>query len=154
MRSPESQTLDSLVRIYPFCKRLLLHTPWHVNDLTGTQRLILLTSAVCGELTMTCLADTIACSKEQATRAVAPLVQAGYLKRIYDRQNRTRVFIELTPEGRALIRRQYEACTQELHRLFAALSPEDRDRLMQSLQTIYQLLGHLQPEIAKAGDSL
>lgn len=64
----QPEILDSLIRIYPFCKRLLLHTPWQISEFTGTQRLILLTSAVCGQLTMTHLAETIDCSKEQTTR--------------------------------------------------------------------------------------
>lgn len=142
----QPEILDSLIRIYPFCKRLLLHTPWQISEFTGTQRLILLTSAVCGQLTMTHLAETIDCSKEQTTRAVAPLVQTGHMARIYDRENRTRVLIELTPQGHQLIRQQYKTCTQEFHRLLSGLSLEQRRQLIQSLICIYHILGHVQPE--------
>lgn len=138
----ESEVLDSLVRLYPLCKRVFLHAPWQTGDFTSTQRLILLTCAVSGRLTMTHLSDSIACPKEQTSRAASPLVQNGYLTRIYDKENRTRVFVELTPEGRQLIRRQYQVFTQEFHRLLSALSPEDQDRLAQSLKAICQILEH------------
>ncbi len=142
----EPEILDTLVRIYPFCKRLLLHTPWHSSELTGTQRLVLLASAVQGRLTMTHLAETIACSKEQATRAVAPLVEAGYLQRIYDPENRTRVLIEITEQGRTLLRDQYAASSQFLRQQCSMLTQEEQDQLRSALGTVYRLLGRIQPE--------
>lgn len=144
--STEPEILNTLVRIYPFCKRLLLHTPWRASEFTGTQRLVLLTSAVQGRLTMTHLAETIACSKEQATRAVAPMVESGYLRRIYDPENRTRVLIEITPQGRKLLRDQYDASAQFLHQQFSVLTQEEQEQFRTALVTVYQLLGRIQPE--------
>lgn len=138
----DPELLDSLVRIYPFCKRLLL-IPWQSGDFTGTQRLVLMVSAALGRLTMTHLAESIACSKEQATRAVAPLVEAGYLQRIYDPSNRTRVLIELTDQGRDLLHRKYTASSQALKRQFSALAPEDQAQLKSTLQVLARLLARL-----------
>ena len=143
----EPEILNTLVRIYPFCKRLLLHTSWHTSAFTGTQRLVLLTSAVQGRLTMTHLAETIACSKEQATRAVAPLVESGYLQRIYDPENRTRVLIEITDQGRKLLRDQHAASSQFLQQQCSVLTQEEQDQLRSALGTVYRLLGRIQPEL-------
>ena len=141
----EPEILDSLIRIYPFCKRLLLF-PWQDSDLTRTQRLVLMTSAASGRLTMTHLAESVACSKEQATRAVAPLVEAGYLRRLYDPSNRTRVLIELTDAGRQLLRRHYAASSQALQQQFSLLTQEEQEQLRSALRVIYRLLGRMLPE--------
>lgn len=144
----EPELLDSFARIYPFCKRLLL-TPWRDSGFTGTQRLVLLTAASSGRLTMTHLAEAIACSKEQATRAVAPLVEAGYLRRIYDANNRTRVLIEVTDLGRELLRKQYITASQTLQRQFAVLTQEEQDQLKSALRVVYRLLGQMLPEASR-----
>lgn len=135
----ESPILAGLVRIYPLCKRLLLQSPWD-GELTGTQRLVLLTSAVSGKMTMTRLSEAIVCSKEQATRAVAPLVQQGYLQRRYDPENRTRVFISLTEQGAVRLHKQLEACAVSLRERFAALEPESRQELLKSFAAVYDFL--------------
>lgn len=135
----ESTILAGLVRIYPLCKRLLLQSPWD-GELTGTQRLALLTSAVSGEMTMTQLSEAIVCSKEQATRAVTPLVRQGYLQRHYDPENRTRVFISLTVQGSLQLRKQLDACAAPLRERFAALAPESQQHLLKSIAAVYDFL--------------
>lgn len=137
----ESPILSGLVRIYPICKRLLLQSPWD-GELTGTQRLVLLTSAVSGAMTMTQLSEAIVCSKEQATRAVAPLVQQGYLQRHYDPKNRTRVFIQLTDQGAVRLQKQLESCAMPLRERFAALDHESRQQLLSAFAAVYDFLSH------------
>lgn len=136
----ESSLTAGLVRIYPFCKRLLLQSPWHSGELTGTQRLVLLTSAVSGKMTMSQLSKSIVCSKEQATRAVAPLVQQGYLQRSYDPENRTRVYIQLTEYGRIQIHQQLEFCTASLQTRFSVLDEDQQHRLIEAFTTVYEFL--------------
>lgn len=136
----ESPLTAGLVRIYPFCKHLLLQTPWYSGDLTGTQRMVLLTSLVSGRMTMTQLAEAIVCSKEQVSRAVSPLVSKGLLQRSFDPKNRTRVYIQLTDQGRLQIHQQLEQCTAALHDRFAALSKEKQENLTQAFTTVYEFL--------------
>ena len=132
----EPTLLDSLATLYPLCKRLLLHTHWQSGELTGTQRLCLLTLEGQGAMTMTLLAEAMACSREQATRVVAPLVEQGYMERRYDQENRTRVWVELTEKGRELLCREYRAAMEELHNL----SQEERQQLRAAVQNIGALL--------------
>ena len=70
---------------------------------TRTQQSILTVLSMEGETTMKQIAKYIVSSQEQATRAVAPLVDAGYVERRTDPTNRTRVYIRLTDEGRDLL---------------------------------------------------
>lgn len=136
----EPVLLESLVRLYPLCKRLLLNTPWASREITGTQRLALMTLEARGPMTMTSLAEAVACSKEQATRAVAPLVEQGYLLRRYDRENRTRVWVTLTEPGRTLLRQEHLAVQQELQGLLQNLSGQDADQLGAALETVSGLM--------------
>ena len=131
--------LDDLASLYSLCKRLLLNTPWHSKNITGSQRLCLLLLAGHGPMTMTQLAEAMACSKEQATRATAPLVEKGYVARRYDRENRTRVWVALSDAGKGLIRREYAVALGELH----DLSQADRLRFRQALDTIRELMGQM-----------
>lgn len=136
----EPALLDDLAKLYSLCKRLLLNTPWHSREITGSQRVCLLILAGHGPMTMTQLAKAMACSKEQATRATAPLVEKGYVYRQYDRDNRTRVWVALSDAGRALIRQEYAAALGGLHNL----STSDRQRFREALDTISQLMLQLQ----------
>ncbi len=140
MQQIDPALLDSLIKIYPMSKRLLLHTPWPAKEITGTQRLALLTLAGCKTMTMTLLAQSMACSKEQATRAVAPLVDQGYVQRCYDRDNRTRVWVTLTEAGRAMIHQEYLALTLELETLLGQLSDQELEAFQEALGTVARLL--------------
>lgn len=137
--SMEPVLLDSLARLYPLCKRFLLH--WDSREFTGTQQLCLLNLASHGSMTMTTLAEAMACSKEQATRAAAPLVEKGYVRRKYDRDNRTRVWVELTGAGRTLLQREYAAVMRRL----SSLSESDQQRLRGALNTVSEVLERFQP---------
>lgn len=137
--SPDSPLMTGLVRIYPFCKRLL-HSQWLGSDLTGTQRLVLLTSLVSGKMTMTQLSEAIVCSKEQATRAVAPLVQQGLLDRSFDPHNRTRVYIQLSEAGTAYMHQQLARCGAALDARFSALSDTEQQSLIAAFSTVCQFL--------------
>lgn len=142
----ESSLMTGLVRLYPFCKRLLLHSPWSAADLTGTQRMVLLTSLVYGKMTMTQLSESIVCSKEQATRAVSPLVQRGLLARSFDPQNRTRVYIQLTQQGQTRIHQQLEHCGATLQARFSHLDAPEQQTLIDAFSTIYQFLSQDTPQ--------
>ena len=141
----ESPLMAGLVRLYPFCKRLLLHSPWSAADLTGTQRLVLLTSLVYGKMTMTQLAEAIVCSKEQATRAVSPLVQQGLLARSFDPKNRTRVYIQLTDQGHTQIHQQLAHGGEAFQARFSHLEGPEQQALIDAFSTIYQFFSQDTP---------
>ncbi len=97
---------------------------------TRTQIGIFTALASEGELTMKQVAKRISSSKEQATRAVAPLADAGYVERRTDPANRTRVYIHLTEEGNRLFDEHWEILQNNLSaRLNETLSAEEKASL-------------------------
>ncbi len=94
-----------------------------------------------GELTMKRMACYLACSQEQATRAVAPLADAGYVERRVDPANRTRVYVRLTGEGTAYLESLKAGFESSLNsRLEGALSVEERQKLLRSAESLCGLL--------------
>lgn len=100
---------------------------------TKTQLTIFAALSRRGSLTMRQVAEYISSSSEQATRAVAPLVDMGYVERFIIPENRTRVHVRLTQEGTEYARRQSVAICRQIA---GRLSDEDRLRLNQAAQTI------------------
>ncbi|MCR5825549.1 MAG: hypothetical protein K6G54_03185, partial [Oscillospiraceae bacterium] len=93
-----------------------------------------------GEMTMKRVARSIASSQEQATRAVAPLADAGYVERRTDPSNRTRVYVRLSESGRQLLEEKRAMLTEGLSaRLNAALSEEEKTAMYEASSCIIQL---------------
>jgi len=106
-----------------------------------TQMNIFTVLAMEGVMSMKQLARYLSCSQEQATRALSPLADDGYVERRVDPENRTRVLVSLTEEGRrqlALWRRQLTGSLDAKLRL--ALTAEERDGLRIAAETIIPLL--------------
>ncbi len=108
---------------------------------TKTQLFIFAALDLRQTLTMKEIAGYIASSKEQATRAVAPLVEAGYLRRYEDPANHTRKYVCLTPAGRDLLQRMMEELFSHSDgTLRSSLSPEELGELHASLDAVVRLL--------------
>ncbi len=104
---------------------------------TRTQLGIFTILAAEGELTMKRIAKYISSSQEQATRAVAPLADAGYVVRRTDPSNRTRVYISLTEQGRQLLEENREVFRQALSaKISGSLSEEEKSALFAAAQQI------------------
>ena len=111
---------------------------------TRTQQSILTVLSMEGEMTMKQIAKYIVSSQEQATRAVAPLVDAGYVARRPDPTNRTRVYIRLTDEGRDLLTMYWGFITENLSgKLDASLSDEEKTALCDAATGMIALLEKL-----------
>jgi len=94
-----------------------------------------------GELTMKRVARYLACSQEQATRAVAPLADAGYVERRTDPANRTHVFIRLTEEGKRYLLEQCDGMRIAVeNKLENALSEKEQKTLHTAAGTLLVLL--------------
>ena len=110
--------------------------------LTKSQIIILVALYYRGEVNMTQIAEIISSSKEQATRAVAGMVEDGLAERAECAENRTKVYIRLTNTGRTYVkkcRREFYAGMNE--KLDAALTAEEKKRLFDSLETVTEILG-------------
>ncbi len=111
-----------------------------------------------GEMTMKQAARYIASSQEQATRAVAPLADAGYVERRTDPSNRTRVYIRLTETGHQLLREHWEILKSNLSaRLNDSLSEAEQSSLYKASLEIVRLtekIKHPEGKKAKQGRQL
>ena len=85
--------VSALFEIFPICQKFLLNTiDIPSMDLTKTQILILFALSGGRSLNMSQLSSYLASSKEQATRAVSPLVKDEYVTRFRSDENRKMVY--------------------------------------------------------------
>lgn len=92
-------------------------------------------------LTMTEIADFVSTSKEQATRAVAPLVDAGFAERRVDPENRRSIHIYLTDAGRDSLHEHWRHFNEHITQLYDRyLTPEEREELGRSLHSVIRIL--------------
>ena len=95
--------VSALFEIFPICQKFLLNTiDIPSMDLTKTQILILFALSGGRSLNMSQLSSYLASSKEQATRAVSPLVKDEYVTRFRSDENRKMVYVKLTEKGKRL----------------------------------------------------
>lgn len=109
--------------------------------LTKSQLLVFCVLRFCGSVTMTQLAELLASAKEQTTRSVAPLVELGYVERYADLENRTRVHIRMTGQGRAFFDAYMQTHITELNQMMERrLSAAEQQELAEALNTVNRLL--------------
>lgn len=142
--------ISALLEVMPMYHSLILNklelnkTDSSVQHITKSQFHILLALMADDSLTMTQLSACIASSKEQTTRAVAPLVTAGLAERIHDETNRKLVRIRLTANGRLFLHHTKEHLQHSLEQKFRSLSQTDQEELVQSLYTLLRILKKMQ----------
>ena len=112
--------------------------------LTKTHIIILSSLGLRGTLRMSQIAEYISSSKEQATRAVAVLVDEGYVERLHDTENRTRIYVRLTEAGGAFLDRWREEMVKRLyHSLNDNVTPEEQEELQAAARSMIRILSKL-----------
>lgn len=147
MNQTESKGIAvSLFEIFPLCRKLIFGSlDMKELNLTKSQLSILFALEVKPGLTMSKLSKYIASSKEQTTRAVAPLVKEGLVERYVEEDNRRYVYIRLSEKGRCMIQETKQDFISHLKLTFDRLSQEDLDELKRSAQTTLRILKKLEP---------
>ena len=143
MESKESvEPRLTMLRALPLMHRLLrLVFSGEREHFTKTQFYILITLFIRPALSMTQLCEHIGASKEQATRAVAPLVDDGLVQREVSSRNRTKVYVSLTENGRTLVPELLERCSEKLDAyLGERLTPQEQEALRIHLEESAALL--------------
>ena len=108
---------------------------------TKTQLMILAALYGRESLNMSQVAGYVSSSNEQTTRAVAPLVDAGYVERFIVPENRTKVHVRLTQEGVALVEKARANVYAELEkRLDSNVGTDEKTQLGQALGTAVQIM--------------
>lgn len=146
MRISEGDRDFSLLRLMPMIQKVILSC-WDREKYPYTKSQLTLIMALLHKdsLTMKEAASYISSSKEQATRAVAPLVDKGLMERYTDPANRNYVHIQLTDTGRTLVREMLDGLYDNINKMLdQAISNEEkltlRDSLMESIRILNRVL--------------
>lgn len=111
---------------------------------TKTQLMIFAALGKYENLTMSQVAGYISSSKEQATRAVAPLVDDGLMERYVDPENRTRIHIRLTPKGESFSQHYKSRFFENLKKMMRdKITQEEMLELKQAVETMIRILSKL-----------
>ena len=113
------------------------------RDLTKTQADIMVGLTIYGTMNMTQISEHAAVSKEQATRAVAPLEKKGLVTRTRNPVHRRSVDVALTPEGERYLAKSQSAFIDAVKTRLEALSEEDRATLIEVSRTAASVLGKI-----------
>lgn len=135
------QCIAAIYDMYPLCRKFIFDTfDTKKHNLTSTQRMVLLSLSRNGILSMTQLAKKINTSNEQATRAVARLVERGLVQRNQNTENRRVVNINLTDNARELIESLYAEIHEELADKFKNVSNEEVEATYNSALQLSEML--------------
>ena len=131
--------------------------------LTKTQMDVVIGLDLFGTMSMTQMSEHLAASKEQASRSVAPLVEAGLVKRERSpREHRvvemgperpeSQVEISLTERGKEFGRAHKQEAAESVRARLALLPKEERDQLVEASRTAERLLCKLREiELGRKG---
>ena len=140
MKEKES-VIVSLFEIFHFSQKYLLEGfVKKEQKITKTQLYIIMVVYRKKNLSMSQIASAIVSSKEQTTRAVAPLVECGILSRHHDEDNRRVVHVELTEKGLELISHIRQHVIDNMKARMETLTSEEIQRFGEAADTMLELL--------------
>lgn len=134
------KTVEAMFDLFPKGRKLIYEAFDKLDDkLTRTQQMILLALNCEDRLSMSQLADRICTSNEQATRAVASLVDNGYVTREQNKQNRRVVNISLTDKAKDYIDKGKKNVLADTQSNVKRLSDEDLESIRSAVNTLLKL---------------
>ena len=135
------ECIMSMYEIYPLSRKLVYDTiDKKKYDITRTQQIIRLSLCIEGTLTMSQLASKINTSNEQATRAVAQLVDKGFVIRMQNPDNRRVINIRLTDEAMRFMEKMKNEILDDILGKFSSVSDSDMKKMKDALVFINSIL--------------
>lgn len=133
--------ISALYELYPLCRKHVFDTFDKKNcNVTRTQQIILLALLVEEKLTMSQLANKINTSNEQATRAVAQLVDKGFIERMQEPTNRRIINIRLTKEAVDFMDKTKSEILCDLLDKFNGVSDSEMEKFLDAVKQIVTTL--------------
>ena len=133
------ECIMSMYEIYPLSRKLVFDTfDKKKYDITRTQQIIMLSLCIEGTLTMSQLASKINTSNEQATRAVAQLVDK--VIRMQNPDNRRVINIRLTDEAMRFMEKMKNEILDDILGKFSSVSDSDMKKMKDALVFINSIL--------------
>lgn len=144
-RWAEDDGVQALFEIFAASQRWMLKSlDYQGMRLTKYQIYLLIILARKESMTMSQAAASLGCSKEQATRLVAALVDAGYLERLHSKENRKLVMIRLTEEGSKVICWERTVVREKLRKGLSCLEPKEMEAFFHAIGQLLPLLHKLE----------
>lgn len=112
----------------------------HQSELTTSQLMVLQRVAEEGSALPSCIAKSIGLQQATITVLVNKLEDAGLVTRRRDTKDRRRVWIELTPEGRATLERSPDLLQHRFESGFASLEEWEQSMIIAALERVAALL--------------
>lgn len=129
---PEIAILAAMGAYENFAKRIVMGNR---GILTKSQADVMMGLALFGTMSMTQISEHLAVSKEQATRAVTPLVELGWVRRERNPDRRRIVEISLTEKGAESLEESSRIFAEAIRSRLEKLDEEDRQRLVEASRT-------------------
>lgn len=144
-RWAEDEGVQALFEIFAASQRWMLKSlDYQGVRFTKYQIYLLVMLSRKKSMTMSQTAASLGCSKEQATRLVAALVDAGYIERLHSKENRKLVMIRLTEEGAKVICWERTVAWEKLKKELNCLEPEEMDVFFHAMNQLVPLLHKLE----------
>jgi DNA-binding MarR family transcriptional regulator len=124
-------------------RRVQARGPVAGDDLSLSQYLLLRPLTEAAGLSLGLLSEHAGVTPATATRVVDGLQRSGLVRRARSRTDRRAVNVSLTAAGRTAMKRKAARITEQRHRLYARLSPEERAGSERLLRHLAELLGEL-----------
>lgn len=116
--------------------RDIAHTMRHISEGKGSQKRILVILEETKGMTQKALTERLGVQPGSASEVISKLETSGLILRTPSDTDRRTMDIRLTDTGKVFARDAY-ICREERHRqMFAALSDEEKDTLLQLLEKI------------------
>ena len=140
------ENIEKIAQLYPVIMLVMgrIRSMVHEGmDLTYNQYKMLLTIYDKGSCTLNLLARELQIAMSSASEMVDRLVNLGIVYRTVDEENRRQVIICTTARGDELIGELRRGIVENYRLLLARLSESDQERLVQSFETLAEIMGKL-----------
>ncbi len=137
------ERIERIARLYPAIMRAMgrLRSMLHEGmDLSYNQFKMLLSIHDKGNCSLNSLACDLNIAMSSASEMVDKLVNLGFVGRSVDAENRRRVIIYATDQGKALIRELGDGIVANYGVLLNRLCEKDQERLVDALETLVDIL--------------
>lgn len=141
------EQIERIAQLYPVIMRVMGRIRSMVHDgmdLTYNQYKMLLTIYDKGNCPLNLLAKELQIAMSSASEMVDRLVNLGFVYRTVDEENRRQVIIYTTEQGEELIRELRRGIVENYRKLLERLPERDRERLVQSFESLAEILGKLE----------
>lgn len=148
-----TEEADAVLSAFALYEGLVRHAIiGHDSGLSKTQEMTLVMLYKVGPMGVGSIADWLAVSREQASRAIGELEKKGLVEKSRDIENWRVIAISLSNEGKSLAESINALATKNIAKSLEAIEDKDREKLIQLSMEASALLGSAATKLAAANN--